>query len=62
MKEKYPDFVKKLEAIGLIYMRILGAGDDRLLLLVGAGTQPFLTIDKNIAEERFAKFSIFYDA
>ncbi|KAF9613371.1 hypothetical protein IFM89_007449 [Coptis chinensis] len=58
MKERYPDFVEKLEAHGLIYTRVLGAGDD-LSSPIGRGWQStFLTKEKNIAEERAARLGM----
>ncbi|PKA64484.1 Clavaminate synthase-like protein [Apostasia shenzhenica] len=53
MKEKHPDFVKKLEKHGLIYTRILGAGDDPSSPIGRGWQSTFLTKDRRTAEERF---------
>ncbi|KAF8400951.1 hypothetical protein HHK36_014254 [Tetracentron sinense] len=58
MKERYPEFVERLEEHGLIYTRILGAGDD-LSSPIGRGWQStFLTQDKSTAEERATRLGM----
>ncbi|KAI7985333.1 Clavaminate synthase-like protein [Camellia lanceoleosa] len=55
MKEKYPEFVERLEEHGLIYTRVLGEEDD-LTSPIGRGWKStFLTKDKIVAEERAAE-------
>lgn len=52
MKEKYPEFVEKLEQHGLLYVGRLGIEDD-FNSPVGRGWQSlFQTKDKTVAEER----------
>lgn len=53
MKEKHPEFVKKLEEHGLIYVRVLGEEDDPSSPIGRGWKSTFLTKDKNVAEERF---------
>ncbi|KAL6006073.1 hypothetical protein ACLOJK_040118 [Asimina triloba] len=55
MKQKYPDFVEKLEELGLIYTRVLGAEDDPSSPIGRGWQSTFLTKDKRIAEERAAR-------
>ncbi|PIN26043.1 hypothetical protein CDL12_01211 [Handroanthus impetiginosus] len=57
MKEKYPDFVEKLENNGLIYTRVLGEEDDPSSAIGRGWKSTFLTIDKSVAEERAAKLN-----
>ena len=52
MKEKFPEFVEKLEKDGLIYTRVLGEGDDPSSPIGRGWHSTFLTKDKSIAEER----------
>ena len=53
MKEKYPEFVERLEKHGLLYIRVLGE-DDNPSFAIGRGWKStFLTNDKTVAEERF---------
>lgn len=52
MRERYPEFVERLEKHGLIYTRILGAGDDPSSPIGRGWQSTFLTNDKAIAEER----------
>lgn len=54
MKDKYPDFVERLEETGLIYTRVLGEDDDPSSPIGRGWRSTFLTQDKSIAEERFA--------
>ncbi|KAJ4831081.1 hypothetical protein Tsubulata_006068 [Turnera subulata] len=55
IKERYPDFVKRLEDPGLIYTRILPEEND-LSSPIGRGWRSiFSTQDKSVAEERAAK-------
>lgn len=58
MKERYPDFVEKLEKHGLIYTRILGQGDDPSSPIGRGWQSTFLTKDKSIAEERAARLGM----
>ncbi|KAK1266303.1 Clavaminate synthase-like protein [Acorus gramineus] len=58
MKEKYPEFVEKLERKGLIYTRILGAGDDPSSPIGRGWQSTFLTKDKITAEERAARLGM----
>ncbi|KAK1290093.1 Clavaminate synthase-like protein [Acorus calamus] len=58
MKEKYPEFVEKLEGKGLIYTRILGAGDDPSSPIGRGWQSTFLTKDKSTAEERAARLGM----
>ncbi|CAD6266189.1 unnamed protein product [Miscanthus lutarioriparius] len=52
VKDKFPEFVEKLEKCGLIYTRVLGEGDDSSSP-IGRGWQSvFATSDKVVAEER----------
>lgn len=53
MKEKHSEFVEKLEKLGLIYTRILGAADDPSSPIGRGWQSTFLTNDVSIAEERF---------
>ncbi|KAJ4849093.1 hypothetical protein Tsubulata_036011 [Turnera subulata] len=55
IKERYPDFVKRLEDTGLIYTRILPEEND-LSSPIGRGWRlTYSTQDKSVAEERAAK-------
>ncbi|GER52103.1 clavaminate synthase-like protein [Striga asiatica] len=58
MKEKYPDFVEKLEKHGLIYTRVLGEDDDPSSPIGRGWKSTFLTEDKSVAEERAAKLNM----
>lgn len=53
MRDKYPEFVEKLEEHGLIYTRVLGEGDDPSSPIGRGWKSTFLTKDKGIAEERY---------
>lgn len=53
MKDKFPEFVDRLEKHGLIYVRILGEGDDPSSPIGRGWQSTFLTKDKSVAEERF---------
>ncbi|WCJ40874.1 2-oxoglutarate (2OG) and Fe(II)-dependent oxygenase superfamily protein [Euphorbia peplus] len=55
MKEKYPDFVEKLEEHGLIYIRVLGEDDDPTSAIGRGWKSTFLTDDRRVAEERAEK-------
>ncbi|XP_061359149.1 clavaminate synthase-like protein At3g21360 [Gastrolobium bilobum] len=58
MKDKYPDFVDRLEEHGLLYIRVLGE-DDNPSSPIGRGWKStFLTSDKAIAEQRAAKLGM----
>lgn len=54
MKQKYPEFVDRLEEHGLIYTRVLGEDDDPSSPIGRGWVSTFLTKDKTIAAERFA--------
>ncbi|MQL75383.1 hypothetical protein Taro_007756, partial [Colocasia esculenta] len=58
MREKYPDFVDKLEKHGLIYTRVLGAGDDPSSPIGRGWQSTFLTKDRTIAEERASRLGM----
>ncbi|CAI9114217.1 OLC1v1014881C1 [Oldenlandia corymbosa var. corymbosa] len=58
MKEKYPEFVDKLEEHGLIYTRVLGEDDDPSSPIGRGWISTFLTKDKSVAEERAAKLGM----
>ncbi|GFP97786.1 clavaminate synthase-like protein at3g21360 [Phtheirospermum japonicum] len=58
MKEKYPDFVQKLEKHGLTYARVLGEDDDPSSPIGSGWKSTFLTSDKRVAEERAAKLNM----
>ncbi|CAO2161387.1 unnamed protein product [Urochloa humidicola] len=58
MKEKFPEFVEKLEKDGLIYTRVLGEGDDPSSPIGRGWQSTFLTKDKDVAEERAAKLGM----
>lgn len=64
MKDKYPDFVEKLESHGLIYTRVLGEDDDPSSPIGRGWKSTFLTQDKTIAEERLVNkipcFNLFH--
>lgn len=54
MKQKYPEFVDRLEEHGLIYTRVLGEEDDPSSPIGRGWISTFMTKDKSIAAERFA--------
>lgn len=58
MKERYPEFVERLEEHGLIYTRILGQEDDPSSPIGRGWQSTFLTKDKSVAEERSAIYII----
>ncbi|CAN1262597.1 Clavaminate synthase-like protein At3g21360 [Linum perenne] len=53
MKDKYPEFVSRLEEHGLMYTRVLGEEDNPLSPIGRGWKSTFLTNDKSVAEERF---------
>ncbi|KAI3727276.1 hypothetical protein L1987_67089 [Smallanthus sonchifolius] len=55
MKERYPEFVAKLEEHGLTYITITGDEDDASAIGGTGWKSAYMTDDKNIAEERAAK-------
>ncbi|CAL0324102.1 unnamed protein product [Lupinus luteus] len=58
MKEKYPEFVERLEKYGLLYIRVLGE-DDNPSSPIGRGWKStFLTTDKSVAEQRAEKLGM----
>ncbi|XP_077217807.1 2-oxoglutarate (2OG) and Fe(II)-dependent oxygenase superfamily protein [Tasmannia lanceolata] len=58
MKERFPEFVERLEEHGLVYTRILGAGDDPSSPIGRGWQSTFLTKDKSTAEERAARLGM----
>ncbi|KAK4839233.1 hypothetical protein QYF36_020282 [Acer negundo] len=58
MKERYPNFVEKLEEHGLIYTRVLGEDDDPSSPIGRGWKSTFLTNDKSVAKERAAKLGM----
>ncbi|XP_031487064.1 clavaminate synthase-like protein At3g21360 [Nymphaea colorata] len=58
MKEKYPEFVSRLEERGLIYTRVLGQGDDPSSPIGRGWQSTFLTTDRKVAEERATKLGM----
>lgn len=58
MNEKYPEFVERLEKHGLLYVRVLGEGDDPSSPIGRGWKSTFLTDDKAVAEERAAKLGM----
>ncbi|KAK4736094.1 hypothetical protein R3W88_010355 [Solanum pinnatisectum] len=58
MKNKYPEFVERLEEHGLIYIRVLGEDDDPSSPIGRGWKSTFLTKDKGVAEERAAKLGM----
>ncbi|KAK4754028.1 hypothetical protein SAY87_002132 [Trapa incisa] len=58
MKERYPDFVQRLEEHGLIYTRVLGEDDDPSSPIGRGWKSTFLTDDKSIAEKRAANLGM----
>ncbi|KAL6996402.1 hypothetical protein U1Q18_006530 [Sarracenia purpurea var. burkii] len=58
MKEKYPEFVERLEEFGLIYTRVLGEDDDPTSPIGRGWKSTFLTKDKSVAEERAAELGM----
>ncbi|KAK2971126.1 hypothetical protein RJ640_008550 [Escallonia rubra] len=58
MKERYPEFVERLEEHGLIYTRVMGEEDDPSSPIGRGWRSTFLTKDKSVAEERAAKLGM----
>lgn len=58
MKEKHPDFVQQLEEHGLMYIRVLGEGDNPASPIGRGWKSTFLTDDKSIAEQRCVAYII----
>ncbi|XP_050232361.1 clavaminate synthase-like protein At3g21360 [Mercurialis annua] len=58
MKEKYSEFVERLENFGLIYNRVLGEDDDPSSPIGRGWKSTFLTSDKSIVEQRAAKLGM----
>ncbi|KAL8458381.1 hypothetical protein ACS0TY_036051 [Phlomoides rotata] len=58
MKDKYPDFVDKLEKHGVLYKRVLGEEDDPSSPIGRGWKSTFLTTHKSVAEERAAKLNM----
>ena len=59
MREKYPEFVDKLEEFGLIYVRVLGAEDDPSSPIGRGWQSTFMTRDRSAAEERCGSILFF---
>ena len=60
MKDKYPEFVERLEKHGLLYIRVLGE-DDNPSSPIGRGWKStFLTTDKTIAQQRLLCDSFYW--
>ncbi|KAG6398051.1 hypothetical protein SASPL_139501 [Salvia splendens] len=57
MKEKYPDFVEKLEKLGLIYTIFADEEDDNSSALGRGWKSMFHTEDKIVAQQRAAKLN-----
>ncbi|KAJ8510206.1 hypothetical protein OPV22_000640 [Ensete ventricosum] len=58
MKAKFPEFVARLEELGLIYTRVLGEGDDPSSPIGRGWQSTFLTKDRSVAEERAARLGV----
>lgn len=58
MAEQFPDFVKKLEETGLLYIRILGEDDDPYSPIGRGWHSTFLTKDKIEAEKRATRLGM----
>eukprot|EP00250_Pteridium_aquilinum_P001421 c11617_g1_i1 orf=231-1253(-) len=58
MQAAFPDFVDKLEKHGLLYVRILGEGDDASSPIGRGWQSTFQTKDKEEAEKRAAKLGM----
>ncbi|XP_042517079.1 clavaminate synthase-like protein At3g21360 [Macadamia integrifolia] len=58
MRERYPEFVERLEELGLVYTRILGAADDPSSPIGRGWQSTFLTTDRRIAEERAVRLGM----
>lgn len=58
MKERHPEFVRELEELGLMYIRVLGEGDNPASPIGRGWKSTFLTHDKSVAEQRAAKLGV----
>ncbi|XP_054784234.1 clavaminate synthase-like protein At3g21360 [Prosopis cineraria] len=58
MRERHPEFVEQLEKHGLMYIRVLGEGDNPSSPIGRGWKSTFLTEDKTVAEERAAKLGM----
>ncbi|KAJ8756120.1 hypothetical protein K2173_024667 [Erythroxylum novogranatense] len=58
MKDKYPDFVERLEEHDLIYIRVLGEEDNPASPIGRGWKSTFLTDDKSVAAQRAAKLGM----
>lgn len=56
MEKEWPEFVQKLHQHGLLYTRILGAGDDPSSPIGRGWQSTFLTKDREEAEKRYTSF------
>ncbi|CAF3761852.1 unnamed protein product [Rotaria sp. Silwood1] len=56
MKEKYPQFVERLEQHGVRYSRVLPNGDDQTSAIGRGWQSTFHTLDRKEAEERCKEF------
>ncbi|XP_010665891.1 clavaminate synthase-like protein At3g21360 [Beta vulgaris subsp. vulgaris] len=58
MRTKHPEFVQQLEEHGLMYVRVLGEGDNPASPIGRGWKSTFLTDDKSVAEQRAAKLGM----
>ncbi|ERN15161.1 clavaminate synthase-like protein At3g21360 [Amborella trichopoda] len=58
MKDRFPEFVERLEEHGLIYTRVLGKGDDPSSPIGRGWQSTFLTQDKIEAEKRASRLGM----
>ncbi|CAN0890812.1 Clavaminate synthase-like protein At3g21360 [Linum grandiflorum] len=58
MKDKYPEFVQRLEEQGLMYTRVLGEEDNPNSPIGRGWKSTFLTTDKAVAQERAARLGM----
>lgn len=58
MRTKHPEFVQQLEEHGLMYVRVLGEGDNPASPIGRGWKSTFLTDDKSVAEQRFVAYVI----
>ncbi|XP_021749954.1 clavaminate synthase-like protein At3g21360 [Chenopodium quinoa] len=58
MKERHPEFVQELEEHGLMYIRVLGEGDNPASPIGRGWKSTFLTDDKSVAEKRASKLGM----
>ncbi|KAH9301178.1 hypothetical protein KI387_012761, partial [Taxus chinensis] len=58
MADQFPEFVRKLEEHGLLYIRVLGEGDDPSSPIGRGWHSTFLTKDKDEAERRAVRLGM----